>query len=127
MVDIVSIEQDFADCRRTRAQLADTCIELRKENEALREANQRQDAERIGVMNQRNQAWEEVERLETELLDASRMTSEQEAEIERLQRQLSACKDIDKELGVLRETVERLRADNARMQKLIESEWGTEP
>jgi transposase len=36
---------------------------LRKENEILREANQGQDAERIGVMNQRNQAWAEVERL----------------------------------------------------------------
>jgi chromosome segregation ATPase len=57
----------------------------------------------------------EIERLESELLDASRMTSEQEAEIERLQRQLSACKDIDKELGVLRETVERLRAENSHL------------
>jgi hypothetical protein len=38
MVDIVSIEQDFEDCKRTRSQLADTCVELRKEIERLRAA-----------------------------------------------------------------------------------------
>jgi predicted RNase H-like nuclease (RuvC/YqgF family) len=41
------------------------------------------------------------------------------AEVERLERQLSACKDIDKELGVLRETVERLRAENERWRERV--------
>jgi regulator of replication initiation timing len=45
--------------------------------------------------------------------------AELEDEVERLQRQLSACKDIDRELGVLRETVERLRAENERWRERV--------
>jgi predicted RNase H-like nuclease (RuvC/YqgF family) len=62
----------------------------------------------------------EVERLEAELLDASRMTSEQEAEIESLQRQLSVCKDIDKELSVLRGALAEKTRENERLRGTVD-------
>jgi chromosome segregation ATPase len=62
---------------------------------------------------------QEVKRLREELSLMNQHMHEDEDEVDRLQRQLSACKDIDKELGVLRETVERLYISNSRYRKAV--------
>jgi hypothetical protein len=80
---------------------------LLEENEVLREANQRQDAERIGVMNQRNQAWDEVERLRGYEKEAIRLAFE----VERLRTELeeSAKREEDEAKA------ERVRAAGRRL------------
>ena len=50
---------------------------------------------------------------------AAALCSEYDARIHELEQQLSACRDIDKELGVLREAVDRTARENARLREAL--------